>query len=460
MASTYITKTFSGAATSQKIGTLSLWFKRGGTGASAEHDIIAGPNGGNGGGNRAFIRIDSNNKIDFRLNNSSNTNITNRAFIDFNAWYHLVLAVDLTQASGADRMKLYINGVEETSFSSQNYPGTSLDLVWGQQNVQTDFGYDTTDGGGGHFEGQMSHIHWVDGQQLTPSSFGETDATTGEWKIKASPNISYGNNGFFILKDGNSVTDQSGNGHNFTVSGGTLTKTEDCPSNVFCCLNGLDTGWTGGNLNLANGNNNTMNTSGAGDYGLRGTLAAKKGKYYMEFRTNNSGDGANTLGIAPTDLRLVQNITSGSPTAGVYAIQRYNDSSTNIYTNGTFTSQNTTMFGGYTNNSDIISFAVDLDNSKIFVGKNGVFKDTSGNTGDPAAGTNPTFTGLDSTKFYTFYTELRLNQDNGTQCNFGNGYFGTTAVSSAGTNASGNGIFEYDVPAGFTALSTKGINSF
>ena len=74
---------------------------------------------------------------------------------------------------------------------------------------------------------------------LDASAFGETDATTGEWKIKTSPKFTYGNNGFFILKDGNSVTDQSGNSNNFTVGGGTLTKTEDYPSNVFATWNPL-----------------------------------------------------------------------------------------------------------------------------------------------------------------------------------------------------------------------------
>ena len=69
------------------------------------------------------------------------------------------------------------------------------------------------------------------------SEFGSTDSTTGEWKINTSPSVTYGTNGFFILKDGNSVTDQSGQGNNFTVGSGTLTKTEDCPSNVFATLN-------------------------------------------------------------------------------------------------------------------------------------------------------------------------------------------------------------------------------
>jgi len=90
-----------------------------------------------------------------------------------------------------------------------------------------------------YFDGSMSHVHFIDGTAYDASAFGSTDSTTGEWKINTSPSVTYGTNGFFILKDGNSVTDQSPNSNNFTVGGGTLTKTEDNPSNVFATLNPL-----------------------------------------------------------------------------------------------------------------------------------------------------------------------------------------------------------------------------
>ena len=97
-------------------------------------------------------------------------------------------------------------------------------------------------------------------------------------------------------------------------------------------------------------------------------------------------------------------------------------------------------YGGYTNSRYNFIWSRFRYYSKIFVGKNGVFKDTSGDTGDPTSGTSKTgaidISGLDSTKFYTFYTELRLNQDNGTQCSFGSQTYGGTTVISAGTNAS------------------------
>ena len=79
----------------------------------------------------------------------------------------------------------------------------------------------------------MSHIHFNDGYVYPASTFGSTDSTTGEWKINTSPSMTMGTNGFTILKDGNIITDQSSNSNNFTLVAGTLTKTEDCPSNVF-----------------------------------------------------------------------------------------------------------------------------------------------------------------------------------------------------------------------------------
>ena len=212
-------------------------------------------------------------------------------------------------------------------------------------------------------------------------------------------------------------------------------------------------------MNTSDGNLTMDSASGSGDYGMRSTLAANSGKYYWETKLPNygGGNGGNTMVVMDASIRLQMNMQGGTPRAGSWGIQRYSDSSTNIYEDGTFTSQNTAMWGGFTT-SDIIGIALDCDNGKIYFSKNGVFKDKNGNTGDPANGTNPTFSGLDTSKFYTFYTENRANVDNGTTVNFGNGYFQTTAVSSAGTNASGIGIFEYDVPTGYTALSTKGLN--
>ena len=131
------------------------------------------------------------------------------------------------------------------------------------------------------------------------------------------------------------------------------------------------------------------------------------------------------------------------------------------YIAGTFDSSGNALQGWGAN--DIIGFALDMDNGKLYVSINGVFKGLDNNSGDPANGTNPAITGIPTGgKFIIPYFEKSGADSPETMCNFGNGYFGTTAVSSNsgnGYSASGSlGIFQYDVPSGYTALCTKGLN--
>ena len=95
-------------------------------------------------------------------------------------------------------------------------------------------------GSSNFFNGIMSHVHFADGAMLAPTVFGETDATTGAWKIKVDPTFTPGTNGFSILMNGNTITDQSANSNNFSLTAGTLTDTKDCPDNVFATMNVLD----------------------------------------------------------------------------------------------------------------------------------------------------------------------------------------------------------------------------
>jgi len=451
MASTYLSRT-TGTPTQQNTWTWSAWVKFSDDNKVGATDSTLLSEYYNAGSYTKYERI-ANNTLRYGTGVSGQGSfVTNRRFSDLNAWYHLVIVNDWSNSTTADRIKLYVNGVRETSFASFVAPSSGSSRINGDGEALRIGTLNNTL----FFNGSMSYVAFVDGTAELPTIFGETDSVTGQWKIKTdiTPSVAWGNNGFFILKDGNSVTDQSGNSNNFTVGGGTLTSTKDCPDNVFATLNPLDKGYTG-TINLANGNNTTMASSGAGDYGLRSTLGASSGKYYFEVKVN----GGNTQSIGDMDARLVINMQDSSPTAGFYGFQRYSNSATNLYNNGSFVSQNTAMWGGITA-GDIISFAVDLDNSKIFLQKNGTgWKNTSGATGDPVNGTNPTFTIADATKTYGFYCELRDNADNQTQMNFGNGVFGTTAVTSAGTAGSTPGTFEYDVPSGYQPLSTKGLNA-
>ena len=452
MASTYLTRTPGTGQTSRTKGTLSVWLKRAKT---DEEDFIF--YGYEGSANRMKITFLPSGKLQINSIQAGSNHLvyeTNRLFRDTSAWYHIVIAIDTTLATAGDRCRLYVNGVEETSFSTETHFSQNDLHFLTENNIPIYIGSQAT---GNYFDGSMSHFHLIDGTQYQASDFGEYDAN-GVWKIKTSPSVTYGNHGFFILKDGNSVTDQSGQSNNLTVGGGTLTNTEDCPSNVFATMNPLDNGQAGTTILLANGNNTFMANSGSGDYGLKSTLGVNSGKYYWEFKDMAQGQ---TCGTCEMDMRIVINKNGGAGLDGGqnWTVQRYSSSEMNIYNNGTY-SRVSTLWGG-SNSGDIYSIALDCDNGKIFMQKNGGgYKDLSGNTGDPVNGTNPTFSGLatDGSKYYGAWTENRGNADNSCHYNFGNGYFGTTAVASAGTNASGNGIFEYDVPTGYTALSTKGLN--
>ena len=294
----------------------------------------------------------------------------------------------------------------------------------------------------------MSHLHWIDGTQYDASAFGSTDATTGEWQINTSPSVNYGNNGFFILKDGNSVTDQSGNSNNFTVGGGTLTNTEDCPSNVFATLNPL----VYNTSNKVYGFGNTAITSSPNNSGewqsTQTTLGASTGKYYCEIKINAVGS-YHTLGVGYqpniTNVTSTQNIGELSGSFGY----RNNGVTLNSGSAGTSLSTYTT--------GDIIGIAMDLTNSKIYFSKNGTWE----NSGDPTSGSTGTgsLTNLTAGETYHFVIAPRGSS---TYCNFGNGYFGTTAITTNSGNgysgAEGSSKFNYTVPTGYSALSTKGLN--
>jgi len=260
MASTYLQRTNT-TPTQLKKYTLSIWFKKG-LNATSQY-IYSNYQDGN---NRAYIVFLNNDKI-YVYDKEGGTDrlemTSNFVCRDVNAWYHIVYAVDY-RAGGSggaftDRVKFYVNGVNRiadfsvtSSFGYNSNTSFQIGTTSNKHNIGCGDNTQNT------FDGSMSHVNFVDGTQLDASAFGETDATTGEWKIKTSPSVTYGNNGYFILKDGNSVTDQSPNTNNFTVAGGTLTKTEDCPSNVFATLNPLY--YEGRDFSFSNGNNTATGT--------------------------------------------------------------------------------------------------------------------------------------------------------------------------------------------------------
>ena len=429
MASTYLSRT-PASASNRRTWTFSAWVKR--SNPSGVNVIFQQGIAGN------YFKMNFQGEVLRWRGVTTGSNqaylTTNRVFRDTSAWYHIVARFDSTNATAGDRMRLYINGVEETSFSTDvnpplNYEGyvnTTDPIDIGRDNTAND----------SFFEGSMSHVHFIDGTAYDASAFGETDATTGEWVGKTSPSVTYGTNGFFILKDGNGITDQSGEGNDFTLGGGTLTDLKDNPDNVFATANPLI---ANGNIDYSNGNTNSYHTYSGQWRWTASTLGASTGKYYSEYKISAIGS---EVAIGIMDLGQSTGTTPSQNSANDFVGKFTN--SISYVNSGTIYKANSDLQGSvttYTTN-DIIGVAMDLDNNTVQFYKNG-----------STVGTAVSITsGLTYNIGVAGYGDARI------LWNTGNGYFGTTAVSSAGTNASGNGIFEYDVPTGYTALSTKGLN--
>ena len=445
MASTYLQRTQT--AGNQKTFTISSWLKRSGNFANYNHLFTNSPNPGTW----DSVRFDNDDQLAVRINNDSYVIKTNRKFRDASGWYHIVIAVDTTQGTSSNRVKIYVNGTQETSLASSSYPTQNLDTNFNKNSQIIRIGQNSWSSGNQTFDGSMSYAALVDGTQELPTIFGETDSVTGQWKIKTgiTPSSGWGNNGFLILKNSNSVTDQSGQGNNFTVGSGTLTNTEDCPDNVFATMNSLAN--FAGQWALFENQNTYVRSAGSGEAFIASTLGipATSGKFYTEVKYTAGGSESN-IGLSSTSFP-----TSSTDFVGK-ALNSYSYSQ-----NGEKRfNNNSSSYGNSYAPGDIIGIAVDATNSKLYFSKNGVFQ----NSGDPTSGATGTGAiSISATPTEGFYYMACSKESGSTKnlyaWNFGNGFFQTSAVSSAGTAGSTPGIFEYDVPSGYEPLSTKGLNA-
>ena len=454
MANTYLVRTPSSAG-NRKTFTISTWIKRSKLSYSYAYIITAGEYNQNQMGQ---LKFDDNDRLNFSGYNSSGSQefriLTTNRFRDVSGWYHIVVSVDTTQATASNRVKIYINNEQVTDFQEASYPSQNHDTAFNLNGIQSNIGIRA--GTSTYFEGCMSHFHLVDGSALAPTVFGSTDSTTGEWKINTAPSYTVGTNGFFILKDTNSGTDQSANSNNYTVGGGTLTKTEDNPSNVFATLNSLK---ILGTTNRIISNGNTKFYTGTTHWGtMLSTLAFSSGKFYCEVKldTIQGSAGYGALGItdATENYQSNDNIQQQSSfSAGCVTDHRSGQSACKV--------AGSTVSSGIGNfsNGDIVGIAADMDNKALYLHKNGTYITVGGVTGVPTSGSSKTGAlTIPATCVDCMFSISSYTSDATSSVNFGNGYFGTTAVSSVGTNASGIGVFEFDVPTGYTALSTKGLN--
>jgi len=362
-ASAYLNRTLT-TPTNNKIWTWSAWVKRGIFGTIAGRTLfragVSSPSNG--------IRFEATTDV-LRLffnDASSGDLITTQVFRDPAAWYHIIVAVDTTQATAANRAKIYINGTQVTAFSTASYPAQNYDPQINSAILHTIGAFNASGTPSEFFDGYLTEVNFIDGQALTPSSFGETNAVTGVWQPKKYAGT-YGTNGFYLNFSDNSAStaatigkDYSGNGNNWTpnnisvTAGVTYDSMLDVPTNYadggngrgnYCVLNPLDR-----NTNLAPSDANlTYAVSGAVQYFTRSTIFLTSGKWYAEFTISSS-----SAVIAITNQSAVVQGLNGLN--GVFAL------TTQIYNNsGTAAQTGLAAFVA----SDVIGVAYDADTNSV-----------------------------------------------------------------------------------------------
>ena len=443
-----------GASGSTRTFTFSCWVKfsdrkLGSSATECCHGLFASEEETN---HQFFISTDEN---IFRIadyqDGSYNLHLkTNRLFRDYSAWYHFCIIFDTTNGTEGDRCKLYVNGVRETSFSTETYPSVNTDL-YGNGNQAHFIG---RRGGSNtqYFDGYMADVNFIDGTAAAHTDFGESN-DNGVWVPKKFSG-SYGTNGFF-LEFGNTGTgqgsgrfasDTSGQGNHYDTNNfsGQYQMT-DTPTNNFCTLNPND---KGSEVNSTASGNLVATWNGANGHTIRSTMAVNDGKWYWEIT------GADNLasGIVHTDEPIIP--TSGGLFPGGSGYGAGNSYAYILADGKTRTNNAQTTYGESVSTSETLGCALDLDNGKIYWSVDGVWQ----NSGNPVDGSNPAYTGIETGgKFFSPAWGYQTGGEDSVNVNFGNP---KTTISSGNADDNGYGNFEYDVPTGYYALCTKNLAEF
>ena len=421
--------------------TISIWFKRSTiTTAQTLLECYAD-------GNNYFrVRLESDDVLQIRdrLSGSDQLRLkTSALFRDTSAWYNLVISIDTTNGTAADRCKVFINGTRITSFGTETTYGSSDVIQTG--NASSTINVGGSGSGDNYLDGYMAEVVFIDGQTSDETSFGEFDTTTGIWKPKKiGAFASAGTNSFYLnFKDSSTLgNDASGLNNDFTVSGLTsLDQTTDtCVVNYSTMLpmgsyKAQTAAYSEGNLKVDNIDNQDNSLS---------SFALSSGKWYFETKVNDSY-GYTFIGLFPTSLSYIQ--TDIYEKTGYWG---YYGANGQKRVNGSASS-----YGNSFGQDDIIGMAIDLDNDKLYFSKNGTFQDS----GDPTSGS----TGTGAISLST-YDEWRIcygfgSGTNGTtvSVNFGNPVH---SISSGNSDANGFGNFEYAVPSGYYAINTTNLNTY
>jgi len=436
--SSRLEKNFSSDGSKQK-WTISVWVKR----SNIEHNlVILGYSSSSSLYGALYFHNDRIRIYDLQSSSLQFDLQTNALHRDPSAWYHIVVSADTTQSTANNRIKMYVNGVQVTSFAVATYPSQNFNSLVTDDCPHMVGRY--ADENVGSFKGYMSEFNLVDGTQLTPTSFGEFKNSA--WIAKDTSGLTFGTNGFRLKFDqvgvGTASTstigaDTSGNTHHFTSSGIVASDCAmlDSPENNFCTLNALD---KGSQVDLAEGSLGVSWSASAG-HAVRSTFTISSGKWYAEFM---AGASQISIGIAKQNNTGVGVSWLGSTDYGAGGSYAYNSSGTKR-TNGSNDSYGATFASG-----DIIGVAFDSDNGTITFYKNGASQGEaySGISGEFSFGLGYYGAPINSTKAI-----INFGQDGS--------FAGTLTGTAIGdeTDDNGYGLFKYAPPSGFLSLCSANL---
>ena len=440
-----------GAPTSNRKFSVSCWVKLSNLGVQRNLWGLGATSGATG----LSVRFQDDDTLDFfDYNGSGNTfgYSTNQVFRDPSAWSHFLFAVDTEQSTAHNRVRIYHNGTEIEKTNLTDNPGdpsedANLTIADGHT-----FKVGDDNAGSNEWAGYIAEFVYIDGLQLTPSSFGQfNDDTPTIWEPIDVTGLTFGNNGFYLdFEDSSNLGNDANGGTDLTETNiaSTDQSTDTCTNN-FATFNSAqrslsNTSFTEGNLVAA------TNSSASTQVPFATTIPISTGKFYAEFKmiakstTSGSIPYIGVLGAANFVSELNNAyFVGGSNLDGV----GYGASGV-VYSNGSELDSSEASY----DDDDIIGVAADITNKKIYFSKNGTYI----NSGDPAAGSNGYTIPTTSEGFYIFAASL-YGASGSWGANFGSPSF---SISSGNSDANGYGNFEYSVPSGYYALNTKNLAEF
>ena len=373
--------------------------------------------------------------------------VSDTILTDVSAWYHLLIKVDTTQGTDTNRLKIFINGVQDTG-NGITYPGLNADMAFNTASASNRHSLASTGDGNNYVGGYFAETVLIDGTSPDYTDFGEFDEDSGIWKPIDVSGLTFGNNGYYLdFKDSANLGNDVSGGTDFTETNiaATNQSTDTCTNN-FITINPLDNYYA--SSVFSNGNLTVVTNSSARTWN-NSTIGLTSGKYYCEMKSVGVGAGA-LIGIIATSPNSTTNRADNNPYAWVYL------------NGGSLKNNGSTQSGTWASwaASDIIGMALDLDNNKIYFSKNGTWQNTG--TANPSTGTDgfaiTAVSSLPATQagcYFIVCSDDSTSNNATFDWNFGSPSY---AVSSGNADGNGYGNFEYAVPSGFFSICTKNLS--